>query len=261
MARVSENPVVSVIILTWNHSYLLKDFLRSFYANVGADWLARTELIIVDNGSTDDTEILLREWQATTGGAGFKQALRHPVNLGFAAGNNAAIRRARGEYLLLLNNDVVLQSDLIQACLEAYNGTTRSLLGARLISRPTPWNQINGGFVRYLEGWCLFANASTFREVGLRREGGMEDVFDETFSPAFFEDVDLSLRAHIHGIPLREARLPVHHLEGRTTKRTESFPFMEIIRENQRRFQRKWSHLRPEDLDPVGVAPLKSGRG
>jgi len=253
MHAPSETPVVSVIIPTWNHSYLLKDFLRSFEANIGPDWLARTELIIVDNGSTDDTETVLQQWTATASGAGFKQALRHPVNLGFAAGNNSAIRMARGEYLLLLNNDVVLQSDLIQACLDACGRRTRILLGARLIARPTPWNQINGGFVRYLEGWCLFANASTFREVGLRRNGDVEEVFDETFSPAFFEDMDLSLRAHIHGIPLQEARLPVRHLEGRTTKRTPSFPFMEIIRENQRRFQSKWSHLRPEDLDPAVV--------
>ena len=84
----------------------------------------------------------------------------------------------------------------------------------------------------------------------MRREGGSEQVFDETFSPAFFEDMDLSLRAHIHGISLQQARLPVRHLEGRTSKRTESFPFMEIIQENQRRFQKKWGHLRPEDLEP-----------
>jgi len=67
--------------------------------------------------------------------------------------------------------------------------------------------------------------------------------------------MDLSLRAHIHGISLRQARLPVRHLEGRTTKGTESFPFMEIVRENQRRFREKWGHLKPEDLDPLTVRP------
>ena len=65
MHAPSETPVVSVIIPTWNHSYLLKDFLRSFEANIGPDWLARTELIIVDNGSTDDTETVLQQWTAT----------------------------------------------------------------------------------------------------------------------------------------------------------------------------------------------------
>jgi GT2 family glycosyltransferase len=254
---VTETPVVSVITLTWNHSHLLKDFLRCFEANVGPEWLARTEQIVVDNGSTDDTDAVLRQWQAATPGARFKQALRHPVNLGFAAGNNSAIRGARGEHLLLLNNDVVLKSDLVKACLDAGGGGAGILLGARLISQPTPWNQISAGFVRYLEGWCLFGRASMFREIAMRGEDGQEQVFDETFSPAFFEDVDLSLRAQIHGISLREARLPVRHLEGRTSKRTESFPFMEIVRENQRRFREKWRHLRPEDLDPVTARPSR----
>jgi O-antigen biosynthesis protein len=244
-------PLVSVVTLTWNHSHLLKDFLRSFEGNVGPEWLARTEMIVVDNGSTDDTGTVLRQWEAASTGAGFKRTLHHPVNLGFAAGNNAAIREARGEHLLLLNNDVVLKSNLVKACLEAGGDQSRVLLGARLIAQPTPWNQIAAGFVRYLEGWCLFGSASTFREIAVPGEDGRAQVFDETFSPAFFEDMDLSLRAQLQGISLREARLPVRHLEGRTSKRTESFPFMEIVRENQKRFREKWRHLRPQDLDPV----------
>ena len=253
----AEAPLVSVITLSWNHSHLLKDFLRGFEARIGAEWLARTELIVVDNGSTDDTDAILRQWEAAATGARFKQALHHPSNVGFAAGNNAAIRRARGEYLLLLNNDVVLKSNLVEACLEAGGREPRTLLGARLIAQPTPWNQLRAGFVRYLEGWCLFGRAATFREIALRGPDGEEQVFDETFSPAFFEDMDLSLRAQIQGIALREVRLPVRHLEGRTSKRTRSFPFMDIVRENQRRFRQKWDHLRPEDLAP---APSRTTR-
>jgi len=253
----AEAPLVSVITLSWNHSHLLKDFLRGFEARIGAEWLARTELIVVDNGSTDDTDAILRQWEAAGSGARFKQTLHHPANVGFAAGNNAAIRRARGEYLLLLNNDVVLKSNLVEACLEAGGREPRTLLGARLIAQPTPWNQLRAGFVRYLEGWCLFGRAATFREVALRGPDGEEQVFDETFSPAFFEDMDLSLRAQIQGIALREVRLPVRHLEGRTSKRTRSFPFMDIVRENQRRFRQKWDHLRPEDLAP---APSRTTR-
>jgi len=253
----AEAPLVSVITLSWNHSHLLKDFLRGFEARIGAEWLARTELIVVDNGSTDDTDAILRQWEAAGSGARFKQTLHHPANVGFAAGNNAAIRRARGEYLLLLNNDVVLKSNLVEACLEAGGREPRTLLGARLIAQPTPWNQLRAGFVRYLEGWCLFGRAATFREIALRGPDGEEQVFDETFSPAFFEDMDLSLRAQIQGIALREVRLPVRHLEGRTSKRTRSFPFMDIVRENQRRFRQKWDHLRPEDLAP---APSRTTR-
>lgn len=253
MDGTADTPVVSVITLTWNHSHLLKDFLRGFEARVGTEWLARTELILVDNGSTDDTDAILRQWESAPTGARFKQTLHHRFNLGFAAGNNAAIRRARGEYLLLLNNDVVLKSNLVQACLDCGGREPRTLLGARLIAQPTPWNRIRAGFVQYLEGWCLFGRVSTFREIALRGEDGGEQVFDETFSPAFFEDMDLSLRAQIQGISLREARLPVRHLEGRTSKRTGSFPFMDIVRENQRRFREKWDHLRPEDLDPASA--------
>ncbi len=60
--------------------------------------------------------------------------------------------------------------------------------------------------------------------------------------------MDLSLRAHLAGIELREVRLPVKHLESRTTKGTPSFDFMDVIYENQRRFQAKWRDIAAEAL-------------
>ena len=124
----------------------------------------------------------------------------------------------------------------------------RQLTARMLIHRAGPWNQLNGKTVRYLEGWCLFAPMDVFREVGSFLGERLVGIFDETFSPAFFEDMDLSLRAHLAGIELREVRLPVAHLESRTTKGTPSFDFMDLIYENQRRFQAKWRDIAAEAL-------------
>lgn len=90
-------PFTSVIILNYNGAHFLPACLDALRRQTyPAD---RFEVIVADNGSADDSPALLRDaypWVKVhqTGG-----------NLGFAGGNNAAIGAARGEYIVLLNND------------------------------------------------------------------------------------------------------------------------------------------------------------
>ncbi len=94
-------PAVSVIIVSWNARHLLERCLPS----VVATCYPNLEIILADNGSTDGSS----EWVAAT----FPQVhiVRHPENWAFCRGNNEAIPHARGQYIVLLNNDVEVPSD------------------------------------------------------------------------------------------------------------------------------------------------------
>lgn len=99
-------PFVSVIVLNYNGERFLPACLDALRAQSYPK--DRFEVIVADNGSTDGSLRLLREvypWVKTheTGG-----------NLGFAGGNNAAIAVARGDYIVLLNNDTAPARDWLE---------------------------------------------------------------------------------------------------------------------------------------------------
>jgi GT2 family glycosyltransferase len=254
-------PLVSVVTTGWNHSYLLKNFINSLEAVTPPEWAAQTELVVVNNASVDDTAPFLDEWRQTPTGMGFKHVIHTDTNLGYAGGNNLGVRAARGEYLFLVNNDVLFDSNPIEHCLRVYQENPRAILGRKLIRRRGPWNSLNGQVVCYLEGWCLFASASICRELGFWRESTFTGVFDETFSPAFFEDIDLSLRASLKQIALRQVAIPVRHLGSRTTKMTPSFPYMRVIKENHEKFVAKWRHLQTPAVEPETAARVAAMSG
>ncbi len=93
-------PSISFIIPLFNCLELTRAGLASLQATLPAG-LAH-EVILVDDGSTDGT----REWLATLG-APYRVVLNER-NLGYAKANNRAVRLARGEWLVLLNNDLIL---------------------------------------------------------------------------------------------------------------------------------------------------------
>ncbi len=92
--------MVSVIIVNWNTKDLLFRCLQVVYSSVAAELL--TEVMVVDNGSTDGSGDLIRQR--------FPQVtlIALPENMGFAVANNRGLKVARGKYCLLLNSDVQL---------------------------------------------------------------------------------------------------------------------------------------------------------
>ena len=99
------NSLLSILIVNWNG----KEFLDGCFSSIREKVSVPYEVIVVDNHSTDGSADLIEERYP------WVKLIRSADNLGFAAGNNLAARHATGEYLLLLNNDTVLQTDLVDA--------------------------------------------------------------------------------------------------------------------------------------------------
>ena len=89
-------PSVSIIIVTWNALPLLKQCLPSVVATQHDSF----EIILADNASTDGSAEWVKETYPDV------RVVTHPENWAFCKGNNEAIPYARGEYIVLLNNDV-----------------------------------------------------------------------------------------------------------------------------------------------------------
>lgn len=104
-------PFVSIIVLNYNGERFLRHCLGSL------ERLAyprdRYEVIVVDNASVDEPLALIREefpWV---------RLITNKVNIGFSRGNNVAIREAKGEFLVLLNNDTHVMPDWLSPLVAA----------------------------------------------------------------------------------------------------------------------------------------------
>lgn len=97
---------LSIVILSYNVKKLLVDCLKSLPQH--SDW----EILVSDNGSTDDSvEVVKKHFPKV-------KIIENQKNLGFAAGNNVAIHKAKGEYILLLNPDTIVYPKTIETVLE-----------------------------------------------------------------------------------------------------------------------------------------------
>jgi len=101
----SQKIKISIIILSWNTKDLLKKCLKSipFYA----------EVIIVDNGSKDGTVHFLNslKWPNL-------KIIKNKKNLGFAKGNNQGLEVAKGDFVMILNSDTIVQKGTLEKLVE-----------------------------------------------------------------------------------------------------------------------------------------------
>src|SRR5262245_14032635 len=98
-----EFPTVSVVVLNYNG---LRHLRTCFEALTALDYPSdRLELMLVDNGSSDDSLAFMREHFPGV------RLVETGANLGFAAGNNYGAERATGEYVAFLNNDTRVEPD------------------------------------------------------------------------------------------------------------------------------------------------------
>ena len=201
-------PVVSVVVVTYRRRHLLRRCLESLCSALPSD--ISHELIVVDNGSDDGTTEEVRAMlpKATV--------LSLPTNVGFTRAVMHGIRRARGEWIALFNDDVTLDPAALTSLLAAGRcyadvgslaaqmrfaarpGTINSAglevdrLGIatdRLVGAPADASEANETVVFGVSG-----GAALYRHRMLDELNG----FDETFF-AYLEDADLAWRARMRG--------------------------------------------------------------
>lgn len=126
MQSKNNNSLVSVIILNYNGQNYLEDCLRSVlrsnYKNL--------EVILVDNGSTDDSLISA---QKVFGSDSRVRFVQNKTNLGFSEGNNVGFEHSTGDYIVFLNNDTVVDPQWLTSLVDTLEndctiGLAQSLL-------------------------------------------------------------------------------------------------------------------------------------
>ncbi len=98
-----KHPLVSIILVNWNGKHCLELCLRS----LAAVTYAPKEIILVDNASTDGSVAWVRVYDKNV------RIIEQKENLGFAGGHDAGLRAARGDLLLLLNVDTVVEPSFL----------------------------------------------------------------------------------------------------------------------------------------------------
>jgi len=139
----SPNPEISILLVLFNRAELTLTCLRS----VAENYSERLEVIIVDNASSDETLSLLNRLKGA-------QIIRNTENLHFLVAMNQAAREARGEYLLLLNNDTQLLPGTLRSALAVIRSAPDiGAVGGRLILLDGTLQE--AGSIIWHDGSCL----------------------------------------------------------------------------------------------------------
>ena len=247
-----DHPVVSIVIPAFNNWELTRRCLASVSLYAPPDG---AEVILVDDSSSDETALL-------SGAIPGLRTVRLAANSGFTHAANSGARAARATYTFFLNNDTLLLPGCLEALLRAMEDRSIGAVGARLVY-PTGWLQEVGSLVRadgtgVHRGWgrspadarvlgrtdvdYCSAAALMVRSAALREAG----YFDERFSPAYYEDVDLCFTLRAQGLRVVvEPAATVVHWEGMThgtelRKGTSSAHTKRSQEINRLMFMEKW---------------------
>lgn len=241
------SPKVSIIILNWNQLAYLQQCLKSLIENTD---YSNFEIIILDNGSSEK------------GTADYLKSLPYkiilsPQNLGYARGNNLAAKRAEGEFLLFLNNDIVAEKNwltpMVKLMLERVDC---GIVGSKLLYPDRTIQHIGVAFdwrgnrrhiykkypadispakeLRECEavtGACLLIRREIFEQVG---------GFDERYKNGS-EDIDLCLKVRTKGYRIFFCPQSVLiHFEKTSLKKRGNFYKKWTEKKNNRIFFKKW---------------------
>ena len=129
---------LSIIIITFNSSPFIGACLRSLAEQMkGFDY----EILVVDNASSDETcRLIQEEFPGAT-------LIQSPSNIGFAKANNLGLRKAKGEFVLLINPDTLWRKgDVKEAIQFLRDHPDIGGLGCRLILQDGSWQKSHGHF-------------------------------------------------------------------------------------------------------------------
>ncbi len=217
---------VSVVIPNLNGANWLKDSIESIYKQNMQDF----ELIVIDNGSQDESLEIARSYKEKSN----YTLIENSENTGFSAAVNAGIKIAKGEYVLLFNNDAFAENNFIEQLLSCAESDNKIFAVQSLMIQHFNRDLCDdaGDYVT-LFGWAckrgdgmywrryqkqkrIFSacgGASLYRKSILAEIGLFEELFF-----AYFEDVDISWRANSLGFKnMYCPSAKCYHICGATT--------------------------------------------
>jgi O-antigen biosynthesis protein len=272
VAEKARLPSVSVVIPVFNQSALTDACLRS----VVDTWPESLdgEVLVVDDGSTDDTAQTLRSWSERESRV---RALPQKANRGFIHACNAGARAARGEILVFLNNDTLAQPGWLPPLLATLGRPGAGAVGGKLLNADGSLQEAGGVIFADGDGcnfgkgdpepghpifdhvrevdYCSGALLATPRALFLEMGG-----FDEAFAPAYYEDADYAFRLRQRGLRVYyQPASAVVHLEGMTSGRDLTKGVKRHQALNRATFVSRWAEsLRSRPLPPqtLGRAAL-----
>jgi glycosyltransferase involved in cell wall biosynthesis len=252
--------LTSIIILAhnqWDHTELC---LQSIERHTPEPH----EIIIVDNGSTDETRERLR---ALVKGEGLKVILNN-TNRGFAAGNNQGLSIAQGNCVLLLNNDTIVTPGWLGRMKDVFrrypetgvvgpmsNNVTRPQLvetsayeGITDIDdfavRWTGEHEGQSFSTSKASGFCLLAKRDVIDKIG---------GLDEQFGSGNFEDDDFCSRAFLSGFEIRIAQDVFIHHTGRQTFKGAGIDYNAKMIHNWELYKTKWNIPKDTEMEHYWV--------
>ncbi len=195
---------VSAVIPTWNRA----DLVASVLENLKRQTRPPDRILVVDNGSTDGTRGAVERAGADWVGLA--------TNKGFAWAVNEGIRRADGDWILILNNDVVLEPDWLERLLAAAQNANASFAAGKLLRAGSGGAVLDGSWDLCSRGgyaWrCGYerpdgATWGTRRQIVLapmtaalfhRRIFAAIGLLETRFE-SYYEDVDFGIRCALAG--------------------------------------------------------------
>lgn len=242
-------PSVDIIMLTYNNPDLSKKSIdsvinRSFYPNY--------KLIVVDNASDKETVSILKKYQKHPK----TELIFNKENLGFAAGNNVGLKKSQADYLILLNNDILITPGWISRLVFHANKQNVGLVGPvtnsigneakiEIYYNPQNTQDLEDNANDYtsnhwgetielnnIAAFCWIMSKETYKKIGL---------LDEKFGRGMFEDDDYCYRIKKERLKIICAEDTfIHHYGGASFNQIASEEYIKIFNSNKEIFEKKW---------------------
>lgn len=230
-------PKISIIIPCWNKYKFTANCLKDL------SLLNDVEIIVVDNGSTDETYESLKNNSDII-------YFKSEINGGFAYACNIGYNLSSANIVCFLNNDVSVRSDkenwiyiLIDKCKE-FNGLVGPTMGQ--LNSDLDFIQEQDSYLTglsYMSGWCLAARKDIWEKLIYPRKNSHllgdqfnTQIFTEEYF-MYFEDTDLSFKARLLDIPFSVVKLPVVHFKRQSSSQLNT---ADLYTRARRKFVSNW---------------------
>ncbi|MCC6025960.1 MAG: glycosyltransferase [Caldimicrobium sp.] len=260
-----EKVKASIVIPVYNKFEYTYNCLKSIRENTDED--ISYEIIIADDCSNDETQFIHKYVKGVT-------IIRNPRNLGFLRNINNANRLARGEYLVLLNNDTIVSKGWLKELIETFKRDNRiGIVGPKFLTPDgrlleaggiiwrdgTGWNYGRGDDpslpeynylkeVDYISGACIVIKKELWNAIG---------GFDDRYAPAYFEDSDLAFECRKRGYKVvYQPKVEIIHIEGVSHGTDISSGIKKYQEINRHKFVEKWKDVLEKEHLPNGVDPF-----